>query len=174
MPLGAALDRDRARPSAARLAGLPRIRRAGFPHEPRCPRQPRTAVISACFRRDRHRSGVPLYTDEDGDGRFVWRAPTLTASVVGSGARRRLSNTTAMGDHHAADRHLHPSSSPALSGASRTHALLHQDVTIVPARSSDTENAQTIASIFGNDDGPEIGAGWKRTGERAAGDTSRC
>jgi type IV secretory pathway protease TraF len=26
--------------------------------------------------RHRHRPGVPLWTDEDGDGRFEWRAAT--------------------------------------------------------------------------------------------------
>jgi uncharacterized protein (DUF736 family) len=50
----------------------------------------------------------------------------------------------------------------------RIHTLtLYREVTVVPAESSDTENAPDYRLHQGNDDGPEIGAGWKRTGERA-------
>jgi len=50
----------------------------------------------------------------------------------------------------------------------RVHTLtLYCEVTVVPAESSDTENAPDYRLHQGNDDGPEIGAGWKRTGERA-------
>jgi type IV secretory pathway protease TraF len=76
--MGEALARDRLRAALAGLAGLPR-RRAGraVPDEFRRPRQLSTAAISA-------RSSacavigqaIPLYTDEDGDGRFIWRAST--------------------------------------------------------------------------------------------------
>ena len=44
---------------------------------------------------------------------------------------------------------------------------LHQDIIIVPAEPSDAENAPDYRIHHGADDGPEIGAGWKRTGERA-------
>ena len=50
----------------------------------------------------------------------------------------------------------------------RVHTLtLYCEVTVVPAESSDTENAPDYRLHQGNDDGPEIGAGWKRTGEKA-------
>ena len=44
---------------------------------------------------------------------------------------------------------------------------LYRDLTIVPAEPSDAENAPDYRVHHGNDDGPEIGAGWKRTGEKA-------
>ena len=50
----------------------------------------------------------------------------------------------------------------------RIHTItLDHEVTVVPTESSDTENAPDYRLHKGNDDGPEIGAGWKRTGERA-------
>jgi uncharacterized protein (DUF736 family) len=50
----------------------------------------------------------------------------------------------------------------------RIHTLtLYRDLTIVPAEASDAENAPDYRIHHGNDDGPEIGAGWKRTGEKA-------
>lgn len=50
----------------------------------------------------------------------------------------------------------------------RIHTLtLYREVTIVPAEISETENAPDYRIHHGNDEGPEIGAGWKRTGERA-------
>ncbi|HOV03269.1 MAG TPA: DUF736 domain-containing protein [Kaistiaceae bacterium] len=44
---------------------------------------------------------------------------------------------------------------------------LYRDLTIVPAEPSDAENAPDFRVHHGADEGPEIGAGWKRTGERA-------
>jgi uncharacterized protein (DUF736 family) len=42
------------------------------------------------------------------------------------------------------------------------------EVTLVPADHADAENAPDYRIHLGADtDGPEIGAGWKRTGERA-------
>lgn len=42
------------------------------------------------------------------------------------------------------------------------------EVAIVPAQSSDAENAPAWRVLLGSaDDGVEIGAGWDRTGERA-------
>ncbi|MCP1912513.1 uncharacterized protein (DUF736 family) [Bradyrhizobium elkanii] len=40
-------------------------------------------------------------------------------------------------------------------------------LTLVPAESSDAENAPDYRIRLGDADGPEIGAGWKRTGEKA-------
>ena len=42
-----------------------------------------------------------------------------------------------------------------------------QDLSLVPAESSDAENAPDYRVHVGDGDGPEIGAGWKRTGEKA-------
>lgn len=42
------------------------------------------------------------------------------------------------------------------------------DIVLVPAEHSDTENAPDYRIHVGQDDtGPEIGAAWKRTGEKA-------
>ena len=49
--------------------------------------------------------------------------------------------------------------------------LLDQDIIIVPAEPSDAENAPHyrvhVFDAMNNETGPEIGAGWKRTGEKA-------
>ena len=49
--------------------------------------------------------------------------------------------------------------------------LLHQDIIIIPAESSDAENAPDfrihVFDSMNNESGAEIGAGWKRTGEKA-------
>ena len=48
---------------------------------------------------------------------------------------------------------------------------LHQDIIIVPAEPSDAENAPDfrvhVLDSMNNETGAEIGAGWKRTGEKA-------
>lgn len=41
------------------------------------------------------------------------------------------------------------------------------DFTIVGTERSDAENAPDYRIHLGDEDGPEVGAGWKRTGERA-------
>lgn len=41
------------------------------------------------------------------------------------------------------------------------------EFTIVPSDPSDAENAPDYRIHLGDEDGPEVGAGWKRTGERA-------
>ena len=43
----------------------------------------------------------------------------------------------------------------------------YRDLSLVPAESSDAENAPDYRVHMGDADGPEIGAGWKRTGEKA-------
>ena len=52
-----------------------------------------------------------------------------------------------------------------------TTLSLHQDIIIVPAEPSDAENAPDfrvhVLDTMSNETGAEIGAGWKRTGERA-------
>ena len=50
----------------------------------------------------------------------------------------------------------------------RIHTFtLFREVTVVPAETSDAENAPDYRVHHGDSDGVEIGAGWKRTGERA-------
>lgn len=50
----------------------------------------------------------------------------------------------------------------------RVHTLsLYRELTLIPAESSDAENAPDYRIHLGSDDGPEVGAGWKRTGEKA-------
>lgn len=41
------------------------------------------------------------------------------------------------------------------------------DLAIVPAEPSDAENAPDYRVHQGGEDGPDVGAGWTRTGERA-------
>lgn len=41
------------------------------------------------------------------------------------------------------------------------------EMVLVPAERSDAENAPDYRIHLRDDDGPEIGAGWKRTGEKA-------
>lgn len=41
------------------------------------------------------------------------------------------------------------------------------EVALVPAEHSDAENAPAYRVHHGDDDGPEIGAAWTRTGEKA-------
>ncbi len=53
------------------------------------------------------------------------------------------------------------------SGRVRTLSL-DAEVVLVPAEQSDAENAPDYRVHLGPDDnGPEVGAGWKRTGEKA-------
>lgn len=52
------------------------------------------------------------------------------------------------------------------SGHLRTLSLDVQ-VAVVPAEPSDAENAPDYRVHLGDGDGPEVGAGWKRTGEKA-------
>lgn len=50
----------------------------------------------------------------------------------------------------------------------RIHTLsLKLDVTIIAAEASDTDNAPDYRVHGGSSDGPEIGAGWKRSSEKA-------
>jgi len=44
---------------------------------------------------------------------------------------------------------------------------LDVEIVLIPAEHTDAENAPDYRVHHGNDDGPEIGAGWKRTGEKA-------
>lgn len=44
---------------------------------------------------------------------------------------------------------------------------LDAELILVPADHSDAENAPDYRVHLGDGDGPEVGAGWKRTGEKA-------
>jgi uncharacterized protein (DUF736 family) len=53
------------------------------------------------------------------------------------------------------------------SFAGRIQTLtFYRDLSLVPAESSDAENAPDYRVHMGDVDGPEIGAGWTRTGEK--------
>jgi uncharacterized protein (DUF736 family) len=52
------------------------------------------------------------------------------------------------------------------SGRLRTLSL-DIELTLVPAEHSDAENAPNYRVHAGDEDGPEVGAGWSRTGEKA-------
>ena len=52
------------------------------------------------------------------------------------------------------------------SGHVRT-LTLDAELTFVPAENAEAENAPAYRIHLGDEDGPEVGAGWKRTGERA-------
>jgi uncharacterized protein (DUF736 family) len=52
------------------------------------------------------------------------------------------------------------------SGAIRT-LFLDAELVLIPAEHSDAENAPDYRIHRGGGDGPEVGAGWKRTGEKA-------
>ncbi|AZO54388.1 MULTISPECIES: DUF736 domain-containing protein [unclassified Mesorhizobium] len=52
------------------------------------------------------------------------------------------------------------------SGRVRTLSL-DVELTLVSAEPSNAENAPDYRIHLGDEDGPEVGAGWKRTGERA-------
>jgi uncharacterized protein (DUF736 family) len=52
------------------------------------------------------------------------------------------------------------------SGWLRTLSL-DIEIAIVPADHSETENAPNYRVHAGNEEGPEVGAGWTRTGEKA-------
>ena len=50
----------------------------------------------------------------------------------------------------------------------RIHTLtLSRELIIVPAEHSDAENAPAYRIHYGDADGPEVGAAWTRTGEKA-------
>jgi uncharacterized protein (DUF736 family) len=53
-----------------------------------------------------------------------------------------------------------------LTGRIRTFTL-DVELSIVPAEPSDAENAPAYRVHLGDEDGPEVGAGWNHTGERA-------
>jgi uncharacterized protein (DUF736 family) len=52
------------------------------------------------------------------------------------------------------------------SGRLRTLSL-DIELAIVPAEHSDTEDAPNYRVHLGDEEGPEVGAGWNRTGEKA-------
>lgn len=50
----------------------------------------------------------------------------------------------------------------------RIHTFtLDAELTLVPTENTDAENAPDYRIHLGDENGPEVGAGWKRTGEKA-------
>lgn len=98
---------------------------------------------------------IPLLTDAHGTGHLEWRLParernrnpnrrTLPMPLIGQFTRRGT-------------RYI---------GHIRT-LTLDREVVLVPAERSDAENAPDYRVHCGAEGGPEIGAGWKRSGEKA-------
>ena len=67
---------------------------------------------------------------------------------------------------HAADRRIQAHEESATPDTSARFRWTPRSV-LIPAEHTDAENAPDYRVHHGNDDGPEIGAGWKRTGEKA-------
>ncbi len=75
--MGEALDCDSSGRGPAELARLPRPRgERNLCHELGCPRQPRWPLLRTDPHQLHRRRALPLWTDEGGDGRYQWRAPT--------------------------------------------------------------------------------------------------
>jgi uncharacterized protein DUF736 len=49
----------------------------------------------------------------------------------------------------------------------KDHDMPQIELTIIPADHSDAENAPNYRVHAGDEDGPEVGAGWTRSGEKA-------
>jgi len=57
---------------------------------------------------------------------------------------------------------------PQIGHFTRVDTTLYRELTIAPAEPSDAENAPDYRILHGGDEGaPEVGAAWKRTGEKA-------
>lgn len=99
---------------------------------------------------------TPVWTDEAGDGRHVWFADPHEPepSTASKGAPvMQIGTFTA-----------------TAAGFSGRLSTLNVDtkLTLVPAEPSDSENAPDYRVIAGHGSGArEVGAGWKRTGEKA-------
>jgi uncharacterized protein (DUF736 family) len=92
-------------------------------------------------------------------------------TAASCGARRHAEpayQPSAERDSHGADRHIQ--ADKGFSGHIRTLAL-DAKLILVPVAKSDVENAPDYRIHLGDDDGsaigPEVGAGWKRNGEKA-------
>ncbi|MET4236744.1 uncharacterized protein (DUF736 family) [Bradyrhizobium sp. i1.4.4] len=90
------------------------------------------------------------------------------ATAASSGAPRPsspLPNPPTKELSHGANRPVHRDKSGFIG---RVETLFFERIlTLVPAESSDAENAPDYRIRLGDADGPEIGAGWKRTGDKA-------
>lgn len=99
---------------------------------------------------------LPLWTDGEGDGRYEWRAGHALNPPLNISQRRLVMPQ------------IGQFTRDETGFAGRVHTLtLYRELTILPTQHSDAENAPDYRVHHGADDGPEIGAAWKRTGEKA-------
>lgn len=98
---------------------------------------------------------VPLWTDDAADGHFVWRAATHRT-------HRSIRQTRRL------PMQIGQFTRGKSGYAGRIQSLsLDAELVLVPTDHSDAENAPDYRIHLGDGDGPEVGAGWKRTGEKA-------
>ncbi len=102
---------------------------------------------------------MPVWTDEDGSGRFEWRAQHDDRAPILFPTTSRRSLSMALIGHFTRTK-------SGYSGHIRT-LTLDAALVLLPADPSDAENAPDFRVHLGDEDGPEVGAGWKRTGEKA-------
>src|SRR3546814_5633554 len=92
-------------------------------------------------------------------GRFEWRARTRCSALSNPPPASRKDKAMAqIGDFTRTE--------TGYSGRIRTLSL-DAELTLVPAEPSDAENAPDFRIHIGKEDGPELGDGWKRVGEKA-------
>lgn len=102
---------------------------------------------------------APLWTDEDGDGHFEWRAGAPRSPDCSFNSTERTRPMPQIGDFFR--------NKTGFAGRIQT-LTLDLDVTITPAEAAESENAPDYRIHHGEGDGVrEIGAAWSRTGEKA-------
>ncbi len=110
---------------------------------------------------------LPLWTDEEGDGRYEWRAPNaVSARRAAHGASSTSSPPQQKETFHGAYWSIPADREAGFLGRIQT-LVINADVVLIPAKKSDAENAPDFRIHIGDADGPEVGAAWKRTGEKA-------
>ena len=158
--VGEARDRDRLGRPLPVWQGCRTLRPGrGLPHESGPSTTASTAATSVRFPvTSIIGRAVPIWTDEDGDGRFVWRAADRTDAPHDSYQPQENSDD--------ADRSIHAHQVGLFRAPSARCRSTPRSFSFPPT-TADAENAPDYRILLGDDDGPEIGAAWKRIGEKA-------